>query len=111
MRSDDTRLASADEASRLSLEQSADDPSRLDTRGHVLLWAGRHADAENYLLRAHKLAKVDSTRGASAAGLAMLCHRQNRIDDAKAWLARAKQYGCEQLLLARTVAEVEPLVR
>jgi Tfp pilus assembly protein PilF len=111
MLQDNARLDSADEASRLALEHATDNDHYLDTRGHVLLWAGKPAEAESHLLRAHDVAKVDSTRGFAAAGLAMACYRQNRIDDAKAWLARAKEHCPNEKLVARAVAEVEPLSR
>ena len=111
MLEEESRLASADEASRLALEAAPTKPHYLDTRGHVLLWAGNAPEAESHLLQAHELAKDDSTRAYSAAGLAIACHRQHRIDDAKTWLAKARKLKCDERLLARAVAEVEPLSR
>jgi tetratricopeptide (TPR) repeat protein len=101
----------ADRASREALEGKPDDPSYLDTRGHVALWSGRHAEAEEYLQRSHRLARTPSTRASSATGLAMVYATMDRGEDAARWLDVARQADPNHRLLPRATAMVEPLRR
>lgn len=107
---DDLRPA-ADRASLAAIERDPASPSVRDTRGHVLLWLGRLDEAEPILRSAHETATEAATRASAAAGLAILHARRSRIDDAHHWLELAREEGQHSRVLARAVAEVEPLRR
>lgn len=111
MRGCDELRSEADNASREAAEACPDSASILDTRGHVLLWNARYAEAEGHLQRAYGLATNPSTRASAAAGMAMLCASRNRPDDARLWLSRGRQENMHQRVTARAVAAVEPLSR
>ena len=111
LRGSDELCDEADCASRAALEARPDHPSFLDTRGHVLLWNGRHAEAEQHLRRAYDRAKHRHTRATAAAGLAMVFAATDRPGEAAAWLERARREGVQSALVARAVAIVEPLRR
>lgn len=107
----DEHRTAADEATKDAVEVLADSHPIVDTRGHVLLWLGRRAEAEPLLQRAYANG-TGSTKTSSAAGLAMLYARGGRIDEAHAWLERARQEPTtHQRLVARAIATVEPLAR
>ena len=111
VREADELRAEADRASLAAVEAKPDNPSVLDTRGHVLLWLGRYADAERHLRRAYELATAAATRASSAAGLAMLYAATDRPGDAATWLARGRQQHVHLSVMARAIAAVEPLSR
>lgn len=103
-----------DEADRASAEALAGAPRNehmLDTRGHVLLWLGRNADAEPLLRRAFSRASDPGTRTSSAAGLALLYAATDRPSEAATWLAKARAGQCCTQLVARAAAAVDPLRR
>ncbi len=102
--------AEADRASREALELAPRDPSFLDTRGHVLLWTGRTAQAEEHLKRAYSLARSRSTRASAAAGLALICSR-DRHDEALTWLDHSRREDMHHRLVSKASAAVEPLRR
>jgi hypothetical protein len=111
MLGDSSRLAAADEASRAALESHPTIAGFMDTRGHILLWAGRISDAQPMLEAAYEKAERSSTRAYSAAGLAIIAAHQNRPDDARMWLQRAKDGDAPHALLAKAIAVVDPLHR
>lgn len=100
-------LAAADEASSKAVFLTANSPEllpsragALDTRGHVLLWAGRYDEAADCLTNASSLATNDGTRCASACGLVMVNAACGRLADAETWLARAKEQAPTYHLIA-----------
>jgi Flp pilus assembly protein TadD len=111
MRNDDALRAEADEASLAAISASPDHPAILDTRGHVLLSTGRTAEAQQHLQRAFALSKGRSGKALSASGLAILHANAGRLDEAVAWLARARAQDLAHPLLAKAAALVEPLRR
>jgi hypothetical protein len=111
VRGDDNLRAAADDASREALAAHPKSASLLDTRGHVLLWNGRHDEAEVHLKRAYELADRDSTYASAAAGLAMLCTAKDRPEEAAMWLQRGRDHDPDNVMMVRAVAAVEPLRR
>jgi hypothetical protein len=110
MRGDEALQPEAEKTSLEAVTAAPRVPSVLDTRGHVLLWCNRLAEAEPLLLRAYQLGK-GSTRASAAAGMAVLCARLNRVDEAATWLERARAQDAPHRLVARAAALVEPLRR
>ncbi len=103
-----------DEADRVSEKALAShDRGELhDTRGHVLLWRKRYAEAEPHFLASYAAQKRSPFgRMSSAAGMAMLCAATDRPDEARTWLERARAERIEHDLVARATAAVEPLSR
>lgn len=89
-RADRSLLGEADDASREALELVPDDASLLDTRGHVLVWAGRHAEARAPLLRALELASNPEARAYATCGLALASASTGDRVDAERWLKKAR---------------------
>jgi len=106
-------LRNADLASQFSLSHAPTDASRLDTRGHILLWSKRYAEAEQMLVKAYAgRTRPDRTgRASSAVGMALLCAATDRPGEAQTWLERARAEGVTNDLIARATAAVEPLSR
>jgi tetratricopeptide (TPR) repeat protein len=90
-RDDRSLLGEADDASREALELIPDDASLLDTRGHVLVWAGRHAEARALLLRAFELASTPEGRAYVACGLSLASASAGDRVDAEQWLTKARE--------------------
>ncbi len=111
LRRDNNLRAVADDASREALGTRPNDPSFLDTRGHVLLWNARYDDAEQHLLRAYELAACPSTRASAAAGLAMVCVAKDQPQGAATWLQRSKEHDPDNAMIPHATAAVEPLRR
>ena len=111
MRNDEALRAEADQASLEAMTALPDHPAVLDTRGHVLLWNGRPAEAEPLLRRAYIRGTGRSGKASAASGLAILCANAGRVDDAAIWLARARAQDIAHPLLAKAAALVEPLRR
>jgi hypothetical protein len=109
---DDLRF-NADLASQFSLSHAPDQAARLDTRGHILLWSKRYAEAEPMLVKAYegRTPRDHTGRASSAAGLAMLCAATDRPGEAQTWLERARVEGVSNDLIAHATATVEPLSR
>jgi hypothetical protein len=107
----DELRGAADTASAAALAAAPKQPAFLDTRGHVLLWNGKHDEAAELLARAYKLGTTRSARASSAAGMAMASVARSRIDDAVMWLDRARAEDMHPQLIARATAAVDPLHR
>ena len=90
-RGDRSLLGEADDASREALKLIPDDASLLDTRGHVLVWAGRHAEARAPLLRALELASNPEARAYAASGLSLASASAGDRVDAERWLTKARE--------------------
>lgn len=102
----------AEKAARDAVAAFPEEPALLDTLGHVLMWNGNLAEAEECLRRAYqsKSARA-STRTSAATGLAMVCGKREKIDEAVSWLAIARTFGQHEELVARAAALIEPLRR
>ena len=111
LRDDEALRDEADRASLEAVSSSPNQPAFLDTRGHVLMWNGRAAEAEQHLGRAFRLARSRSGRTSAASGMAILCANAGRVDEAVSWLARARAQDIQHPVLARAIALVEPLRR
>lgn len=86
-------------------------PSILGTRGAVLVWLGRAAEAAPLLERAYALSSEPLARAVNACCLVLAAASQGRLEAARRWLARARENHSESELLPEAEAAVEALAR
>jgi hypothetical protein len=101
---DPARRAEADAASAEALELAPADPNIADTRGHVLVWLGRAAEARPLFERAYRDMKIAAGRAAAACGLAKVHALAGAPEEARAWLERAREHHPASTELARAEA-------
>ena len=100
-------LAEADALSAAAYAALESDPWVATTRGSILVWLGRFAEALPILERAHLSHRTAQGRALSACGLAVTLVGLGRAGDAGAWFerARAEHGACPLLPETRTAVE------
>jgi Zn-dependent protease/Flp pilus assembly protein TadD len=86
-------------------------PFVLGTRGAVLIWLGRAAEAVPLLERAYVMNSEPLSRALNACCLVLAATSQGRLDAARHWLARARENHSANELLPEAEAAVEALAR
>jgi len=83
----------------------------MGTRGAVLGWLGRHDEAVPLLERAYLLNTLGMSRASNAACLAVSLAGLGLVDEAAAWLEKARTNHAACVLLGRAQAAVEAAKR
>jgi len=83
----------------------------LSTRGAVLVWLGRVAEAVPLLERAYAMNSEPLNRALTACCLVLAATSQGRLEAARHWLARARENHSASELLPEAEAAVEVLAR
>jgi Zn-dependent protease/Flp pilus assembly protein TadD len=86
-------------------------PFALGTRGAVLVWLGRVAEAVPLLERAYAMNSEPLNRALNACCLVLAATSRGRLDAARRWLARARENHAASELLPEAEAAVEALER
>jgi Flp pilus assembly protein TadD/Zn-dependent protease len=86
-------------------------PFVLGTRGAVLVWLGRVAEAVPLLEQAYAMSSEPLSRALTACCLVLAATSQGRLDAARRWLARARENHSASELWPEAEAAVEALAR
>lgn len=93
-------MQAADDESRRACSLYTENPSYADTRGHVLAWVGRPAEARRSFEFAYERGELPQTRASAACGLAMTFAAAGDRTGATEWLARAREADPNNVQLA-----------
>ncbi len=110
IRRDELR-AEADTHSAAALARFPRAPAFMGTRGAVLVWLGRAAEAAPLLERAYAMNSEPLNRALNACCLVLAAASQGRLEAAQRWLARARENDSGSELLPEAEAAVEALAR
>ncbi|MDC0713144.1 M50 family metallopeptidase [Stigmatella sp. ncwal1] len=110
IRSDELR-GEADTHSAAAHARLPRTPSVLGTRGAVLVWLGRAAEAVPLLERAYAMNSDPLGRALNACCLVLAATSRGRLDAAQLWLARARENHLASELLPEAETAVEALAR
>ncbi len=109
LRGDPALMQRADDESKQACSLSPDNPNFADTRGHILVWMGRHAEARKPLEFAYENVKLPQSKASAACGLAKVCAAAGAQAEALQWLERARHEDSSNTLLASAQAAVAAL--
>jgi Flp pilus assembly protein TadD/Zn-dependent protease len=101
----------ADTHSAAAYERFPRAPFVLGTRGAVLVWLGRVDEAVPLLEQAYVMSSEPSSRALHACCLVLAATSRGQMDDARRWLARARENPSASELLPEAEAAVEALAR